>query len=295
MKVSIVIPTHFRFHLLLKLIESIQTSAKKADGVELDYIIVFDEPNNSNSLKLKKEYPFIHIVQGNGNWWFTKSVNEGIKFGYLLNPDYFLIINDDLEVDIDYIKNLTLSSTYFPKSIIGSVSADIADKKNILFSGIKKKYWLFLKDVYYTNLTDNLIMSNPVIIRKSVILPARGLLLPKIVLDDIGLFDERFPQYGSDDEIILRAKKKRYESYICLNAFLYSHWKETGYGDLRLNPGFFKVIKGMFNKYSILNLRKNSRLVSMYCHPIIVPLTLFINIVIIFRRVIINKITALAL
>lgn len=295
MKIAVVVPTHCRFHLLLKLIESIQHSFQKSDDVELYYIIIFDEPENTNSLKLKKEHPFVHIVQGDGNWWFTKSVNEGIKFGYSFNPDYFLIINDDLEVDVDYIKNLVISSKYYPKSIIGSTSVDIGDEKKILFSGVKKKYWFLLKDVYYSNLTDNLIMSNPVIIRKSFILPARGLLIPKILLDDIGLFDERFPQYGSDDEIVLRAQKRGYESYICLNAILYSHWKETGYGDLRLNPGFFKVSKAMFNKYSILNLRKNSRLVSMYYHPIMVPWTVLVNIMIIFRRVTINKIKNLAL
>ncbi|MES2284309.1 MAG: glycosyltransferase [Bacteroidota bacterium] len=289
MKIAIVIPTHYRLNLLLKLIESLQLSASKVNDLELYYIVVFDEREEENSLKLKSKYSFIHTVIGNGNWWFTKSVNEGIKYGYRFGPDCFLTINDDLEVAEDYLKNLVLSSTHFPQSFIGSVSADIENRRKILFSGIKKKIWLLLKNVSYNNLTEDIIIQEPVKVRKSVVLPARGLLLPKTLLDDIGLFDERFPQYGSDDEIVLRARKKGYTSYICLDALLYSHWKETGYGDLRLNPSIGEVIKGMFNEYSILHLRKNSRLVAMYAHPVIVPITLVLNVVIILRRWLINK------
>ena len=161
----------------------------------------------------------------------------------------------------------------------------------MLFAGVRKIIWWRHKNVYYTNDLENLSIVEPVRVRKSATLPGRGMLIPVSIIKDIGLLDELFPQYTSDDEIVLRAYKHGYQSYICLDAVLYSHWKETGKDDLRLQPGFKKVIAGFFNRNSKLNLYKNARIISLYSHPIIVPLALSVNIIAVIKRLITNKLS----
>ena len=103
---AVIIPTHNRRNKIISIIGSLIKQELKSILVKL--IIVVDEELNDTACLLKNEFEGIHIVKGNGNWWYTKSMNEGFKHATRFNPDDVLTLNDDVVLAADYFEKLEL-------------------------------------------------------------------------------------------------------------------------------------------------------------------------------------------
>ena len=277
LKLAIIVPTFNRRKYLKRLLS--QLSMQKVAGCHLDIVTVVDGSSDGTFEMLKNQFPDVHVVQGTGNWWYTKSMNEGFKYVEELQPDYVLTLNDDVELASNYLQSLIDALKKVKAgSIIGSISVTMELPHRVTFSGVKETIWWRSKKKTYLK---NLSIVDPAEltgIYPSDVLPGRGMLIPYRALIELNYFDEKFVQYGSDDDFCLRAKRAGHKVYVCWDAKVFSHHKLTGAGSPVLKPALTHYLKQLMNKYSPIYFPKNVLFVWRHGRRCVFPITIGILI-----------------
>ena len=250
LRLVIIIPTFNRKYLVNNLLHQI-FGQELSLNIKLFVVVVNDGSNDGTSEILQNNFPEVHVVNGNGSWWYTKSMNEGFKYAKKLRPDFVLTLNDDIEIKTNYINSLVNSfKKICHNSLIGSLSLTLSKPYRIVSSGNRLKYKNIPKynDLLPFNSMANLKELKG--IHETVILPGRGILIPYSILSELNFFDERFPQYHSDGDFCHRAKREGCKIFISWDTRLYVHLEKTASGSSFLKTPFKKFIGNFFNRYS---------------------------------------------
>ena len=261
LRLAIVIPTFNRKENLNNLLCNIKLQIDIPTWQIAIYVVV-DGLFDGTIEMLHKKYSDLNIVIGAETWWFTHSVNEGSKAAEKFNPDFFLIMNDDVTISENFFKNLFISYRTIPNnSILGVASFTQSEPRRLTFSGVEKiKRWNFGYKLYHKPY----IIIDPTELKgiyKSVVLPSRCMLIPFKLAKHLNYFDEKFPQYGSDYDFTLRAKKyANAESYITWDTYVFEDDTLTGTGSPKKPVSFSVYIKKLFSVYAPNSLIKNMRL-----------------------------------
>jgi len=272
-RIGIIIPTFNRKDCLHTLLTMIQQ--QQHDGFTFFTIIANDGSSDGTSEMLATDFPDVIEVKGSGNWWYTQSINEGLQEFMKHDADYALTLNDDIELKNDYLQHIFDASQQFDQPILmGSVSVTSDAPNRITFSGIKKIVWWRSKHQYYHTPFQEVNWKALTGIHPSVVLPGRGILIDRRILEIIGPFEKKLIQYGSDDEFCLRAAKKGFGVYVCWDAVIYSHYKMTSAVTNYLKPTFKQVMKGYFNHYSRNYWFKDAFIHFHYGNKLAFPLTM---------------------
>ena len=243
--VYIVIPVHNRKNFTRSCLCYLQKQSFR----DFKTIVIDDGSADGTYDMIKNDFPEVILIKGSGNLWWTKSINIGIekaRFYYKKN-DYILTLNDDIVIDCDYLFTMVDCAVQNPNSLVGSLLMDLRTKK-ICHSIVKN--------------TKDLIYEKRIIVNKLV---GRGMLIPVRVFDLIGLFDEKLPHYGSDEDFSIRAKKSGYNLLISPKSIIYVDEREKE--NMRssiINPiEYIKWTLSLKNPFNIYNLytfsRKNSK------------------------------------
>lgn len=280
MKIVIVIPTFNRNRLLLKLLGQINNQRVESD-INIEIVVVNDGSSDGTSTFIYKQFPNTHIVEGTGNWWYTKSMNEGFKYAEKLNPDYILTLNDDIEIDKSYLDTLLKAANKVDKgSIIGSISLTIDKPHKIFFSGVSETNFNTYSSTKYHALFSEINLEDLSGLHVTTQLPGRGMLIPFSVLRKLNYFDENFIQYGSDSDFCFTAIENGINIYISWDAKIYSHWKETGKGSPFLNENILRYTRNVFfNKYSARYIGNSFRMIYKHYNRKKLPIFLIKTIV----------------
>lgn len=263
MKIAAVIPTYNRKPYLKNLLQQLHT--QKVKNILLDIVVVVDGSTDGTLEMLRSEFPDIQIVNGPGNWWFTKSLNEGLKYAKQLKSDAVLILNDDSEIESDYLATLVEEHQRIEE---GAVLGSITLTKNthiVTYSGVRKIKWWRYKRYQHLPFNSKFREEMAKAPLPTLTLTARGTLVPYHALIALNYFDEKhFPQYGSDDDFALKANKNGVPVYISFKCQLFDNTELTGKGSPRLIPTFGQFFLSMFNKYSPVYVLNNIRLTVRY-------------------------------
>lgn len=249
-RLSIVIPTFNRKDYLKKLINQICDQILKSKMV-VKIIVVVDGSVDGTIEMLDQYFPEVLIINGDGSWWYTKSMNEGFKLAMQLKSDYVLTLNDDIILANDYFTNLLrILSFKTGNTIYGSIGLTI-EKPHRIFNGgnyyrnnvlsLYGQYFPFLSVVDIGGMCGT---------KDSLTLPGRGMLIPLGVLKELNLFDEKFKQYHSDGDFTLRARKMGAEVKVSYDLKVFVKLLETSDSTSYLNKSYLKLIKSYFNPTS---------------------------------------------
>jgi GT2 family glycosyltransferase len=249
--VGAVIPTFNRAASLKKILGCLQQQVFRDRPVRILPIAVVDGSTDGTLEMLAAEFPAVTVVRGDGNWWYTRSINEGIKKARQLGCNFILTLNDDITFSPVYTD--TLIRDYFsrgPGSVIGSVSLSAGEPCLITFSGVSRVS-SSLKEFNYIpkfSPVDPATLSG---LRPSVVLSGRGILYPAEIFDRFGLYDEKLVQYSSETDFTYTASRNGVPVMISYNARVYENIQLTSAGAVYNNPSVAALIKSFKNKYSI--------------------------------------------
>ncbi|MBN9383792.1 MAG: glycosyltransferase family 2 protein [Chitinophagaceae bacterium] len=255
-RIGAIIPTFNRKESLKKCLQCLQSQVQGEKPWFLAIIVVVDGSTDGTLHMLENEFPEVQIVQGDGNWWYTKSINEGIKKAQTLDCNFVLTLNDDLTFGPDYIGTILGDQLAGGEnSIIGSVSLSSGEPRLITFSGVEKIDFL-LKEYNYLPKFSRIEETEISGVKPSVVLSGRGILYPMEIFHRWGLYDEKLVQYSSETDFTYNASKQGYKVMISYNAKVYENVKLTSSGAVYNNPTVGSLFKSFKNKYSINSLRK---------------------------------------
>jgi GT2 family glycosyltransferase len=273
MRIAIIITTFNRKELLRIILSQLLLQIGENDRI----IVIDDGSSDGTNEMLNKEFPTISIVTGTGKWWYTRSVNEGFKFASRFQPDYFLTFNDDVEIYYNYIEKIKEAAAIAGKNcIINSVAINKDCPPKITFSGVKKFIRWNGRYVRYMHPFTEVNLKNLTGIYSTEIVSGRGLLIPSNIVTELNFFDERFPQYGSDDDFGLRALKKGYKMFICYDSRIIENTKTTSAVIAYNKSTIPSFLKSFFDKYSINSIRKTILYSWKHGYKIMLPVSILI-------------------
>jgi GT2 family glycosyltransferase len=276
LKMTVIIPVFNRKPVTLWCLEQLNIQHRK----NLEIVVVDDGSTDGTAAAIRKDFPTVHIVKGSGNWWYSKSVNEGLKYALEnINSDCYLLLNNDINFEDSYIDAvLKMLHKYNDEAIIfGSISFNAENAFQPVFLGIKKFIPWLNKQYCYSHEEYSAALKAGVETWDSSFLPGRGMFFSKDTLLKNGLLDESFPQYTSDYEFSARGRKSGIKTRLCLEAVLYSQEKMTGPGSPKNKPTFKKFLLSLFNKYSPTYPINNYKLIKKYTDmPLLMPISFLV-------------------
>ena len=272
--ICIIIPSYNRITYLKKLLHQIDNQQKEDFSVIV--IVVNDGSDDGTKEMIQTDFPRTFIVNGN-DWWYTKSINKGIEEAQKHNPDYFLLLNDDIEIDNNYVLSIYNSIKEFDRpTIVGSLSVTLNKPHRVTFSGVYNIKWWRFKQYHYHRYLEKVNLEKLKGVWRSELLPGRGMMIDSRILRKIGVFEPLLIQYASDDEYCYRAIRNGFDVFVAKQAIVYSHHNLTGDGTPQLRQSFQHFFLSIFNKYSRNYWKKHFFIVWNYGHKILFPLTIFI-------------------
>ncbi len=207
-KVEIITPVYNRREITLQCLRSL--ARLNAEDLQIHTIIVDDGSTDGTSEAIKKEFPEVEIIQGDGNLWFTEGTNVGVRAALKHNPDYVLMINDDQVFDSDCLRFMVETAENYPRSVIGSLLL-LWDVPHKLFQVSSKwetlsgGWQLFEQQTVWT------IPNKP---WEVGIIVGNCVLVPVEAIREEGLMNsERYPNFG-DAEYTPRLRKKGWKLLI---------------------------------------------------------------------------------
>lgn len=246
--IYILIPVHNRISETISCIESVSSSHDLL-------VVVVDDGSKDDYRQLSKSVDLpVVVLKGSGDLFWAGSINYGLRYilSIASNSDYVLLANNDVNFTDLAIDQLASTASFFPDTIVSSVSVSKSDMSTIVKSGTRYLSW-------FLNYTRHPYADRPLASIPSTYIPvdsltARSVLISVTVFKHIGLFNAQlFPQYRADDELFLRCKSAGYsliidpKSVVCVDNMNSKTTPSTYFGKMSL-------YWLLFNKCSPFNL-----------------------------------------
>lgn len=227
-------------------------SIRKNCGYNNYEIVIVDNNSKDNSYNLlKEEFNDCILLKSKENKGYANGNNIGIKYALKNRADYICVLNNDVEVEQDFLK--IILEKFNENSSIGMVGPCICDYKNKnkiqsmganinLFTGLAQAK---LKNAVYNKYKDSEFDVD--------YLGGACFVVKRDVFEKIGLIPENYFLFFEETEFCLKAKKKGYK-LICLGKSKVYHKGSatiSKYGGLSY---FF------LNRNRVVFIRRNAKL-----------------------------------
>jgi len=245
--IYIIIPVFNRKDFTRNCLLSLQNQTLK----EFKTIVVDDGSTDGTLKMLEKDFPEVTIVKTSGNLFWTGTINLGIVQALKENSTHILTLNNDTILSDSFIEMMVKWIKQKPKAILGGLAID-KNTKNIVYGGAIFS-WIKGSITPLSYSTDN---KNNVGLKKVDHFPGRGLLIPKIVFEKIGLFNSKiFPHYMADFDFTHQAFLNGFEIYCNYDAKIYTYPEESGDRKIRNKKNVRNYLNHLFDIKGGGNLR----------------------------------------
>ena len=230
-------------------------------------IVVDDGSTDGTAQMLAGEFPEVEVVTGDGNLFWTAAVNRGITRALALGATRVLTLNNDVVVDPRFVEQMLRDAGRHPNAVLGALELDAATGEPI-YGGERLSF--------RTNTRRDLLAELPADRRHGLhevtYLPGRGLLIPKAVIDKVGLFDEkRLPHYLADFDYTSVARRAGFPNYCNYDARLSTYPEESGQTITRKGrslKGYYQHLFGIRGGGNLLNF---THFALKNCPPLYLP------------------------
>ncbi len=182
-------------------------SLKQVTYPNFKIIIVDDGSTDGTGKMLREEYPYVVVVEGDGEWWAGRCYNAGSEKGIEIGAKYVLWIDNDIIVDPEFISALVETAEKNPKSLVTSKVYSYEERERIIEVGGDMRWW----KGGYVHRGQGEIDRGQYDEEADVRCATTGMLINTSFFQDTGMVDWRhFPHYRGDIDFTYRAYKNGY-------------------------------------------------------------------------------------
>jgi GT2 family glycosyltransferase len=250
-RIAVVTPIHNRREITLQCLRSL--SRITLNSIDADIFIVDDGSTDGTSAAIRKTFPDVNIIEGNGELWYTEGTNVGIRAALKRGPDFVLAINDDSIFDADFLEYLVETALRHPRSVVGPLLL-LWDEPHRLFQ--TAPVWRTLEGGW-KHWHEQTVWTVPSTAWEVDLIVGNCVLYPASVFRECGFMNSRrFPNFG-DAEFTPRLKRAGYRLIIDPRSRVFCQPNEI---HRRLREGnVFRVAKDLF-----FNLKHPSNLTRLF-------------------------------
>jgi len=251
MDLSIIIVNYKTQELTSNCVDSIIKSNTRG----LDYeIIVVDNASEDGSIEaIEKQFPQVRTIKNQENLGFSKANNMGIK---IAEGDYILLLNSDTIVEfntlkeaLQFIKDHKHTGALGCKILLPSGKLDAACKRSFPTPANGIYHSLNLDMAFPDNVrlgAYNLTYADENKTSSIDCIMGAFMMVPRKVIDEVGMLDEDYFMYGEDVDWCYRIKNAGYQIMYYPEVRIFHHKKASGIG--KRNP---KVIEAFYDSMGI--------------------------------------------
>ena len=221
-------------------------------------ILIIDNNSTDKTKDLIREYIRVReniiLFENQGNFGFSKACNIGIKYALgNLASDFVLLLNQDTIVQKNLLKVLLF---WHERKGTGAYCPKILLRKNSKIWWIGSKFFslgdllknpkLSVSYHFDKEKEDNFFFEQPL---EREAITGCALFMPRKLIEDVGLFDERFFMYGEDLDYSLRSKAKGYKLFIIPGTVVY-HDVDLENEALTTGRNFERIVRRYFMHFS---------------------------------------------
>ena len=198
-------------------------------------VVVVDNNSKDGSFELaKSDFSKAHFILNLENLGFSAGNNVGIRFALERTAEYVLLLNNDAEVDKDFLSRLIEASQKNEKA--GILSPVVFNRINgkIWFAGGKIN-WLTMK-------TEHSFNSRTEEFYETGYVSGCAMLVKAEVFKKIGLLDENFFLYWEDADFSWRSQKAGFKNLMVSTSWVYHQEKSEGKKEQKI---YWLVISGL--------------------------------------------------
>lgn len=257
-KISFIIPVHNRIDYNKECLGILDRQKKSSFFTknEISIIVIDDGSTDGTKEWIEKNYPEVIVLVGDGNLWYSGSLNKGFKYAFdELGCDFVNVWENDIVPMDDYFENLQSilekwdNNTLISSKLVYKNQPEIIHSMGGMFDPRTGKKGLIAR-----NKPDGPDYQKPLEIDW---FSGQQILIHKSILEKVGNFDEKnFPQYHADIDFSLRARKAGFKIMMYPGLKLLNDTEATGINYAH-NPSLKQFMQSLFSMRSNSNIRRN--------------------------------------
>lgn len=217
------------------------SSVFKAEYPNFEVVVVDNCSTDGSFETVKTRFGKAGVIRNQANLGFSAGNNIGIRFALERMADYVLLLNNDTEVEKDFLLKLVEAAEANTRA--GIISPVIFDSlsRQIWFSGGVIDWWR-MKASHCRD-------ADAAEYRESQFISGCAMLVKAGVFKKIGLLDEDFFLYWEDVDFSLRARMAGYKNVVVCASWVYHFEKSERSRDQKV---YWLVLSGLifFRKHT---------------------------------------------
>jgi GT2 family glycosyltransferase len=179
-------------------------------------LLVEDACSDGTVEKCRAEFPEVEILRGNGDLWWSGTINMGTQHALDQGAELVMWINDDVRVEPETVRHLVATVARNGIKSIACARIKLADSSAPEWRGGPPPW-----HPEFEMRQDELPAQGDVPIEHPP--GGQGVIIPAQCFRDIGLIDARnFPHYWADHDFHYRAMRAGYKYFIAAEALVWN-------------------------------------------------------------------------
>ena len=226
-------------------------SLRKQTFKDFKVIIIDDGSTDKTPEMIIDHFPEVILLQEKGDLWWSEATNIGIKHALDIGASRVITMNDDTLLEVNLLQELLNYSEQFPNNLLSPIG--FHHETAVLIDGGWNINW---KTAKYKNMLGLIDSSSDNKFHTVNVSPARCLLIPVKVFEEIGFFDSlNFPQAVADFDFTIRATNSGFNVLVCHNAKIKIYPLDSGSVDLIINKSIKNYFLHLFGRKGLGNLK----------------------------------------
>ena len=226
--VVVIIPVFNRRETTLQSLRQLQSL--DWSGADVAIAVVDDGSTDGTSDAVRRDYPSVVVLQGDGDLWWTGAINMGLRYAVSENAKYALLLNDDLDLDLQFFSKLWPVAEANPEALVSGVKVIRGnDDVERVVSGP------FLVEGFLRQVTNPGSGNRIEELQEKESIPCdllggAVLLIPLEIISEIGYLDtKRFPHNWGDFDFTRRANLQGFPCLVATAAKVITDGNNANY------------------------------------------------------------------